>query len=152
MRWAYVYVSQLFSEMVFTGMFIPVSLVNFYFATQCVQSRFPSSPFLFSLVFCFFKISFVMQTQVFMITLLRQFKSFVFPLDFLSPCRTGLQCGNPQFWENRCNKGCLFRALWGSGRSRAQITNRSEVTEWFWQSCLGRVWYLEPCSTYNVCI
>lgn len=66
MRWAYVYVSQLFSEMVFTGMFIPASLMNFYFATQCVQSNFPSSPFLFSPFF--FLISFEVQTQVFVIT------------------------------------------------------------------------------------
>lgn len=50
MRSEYVYLSQLFSEIILTKVLILASLGDFYFATQCVQSRFPSTFFLF----CFF--------------------------------------------------------------------------------------------------
>lgn len=83
--------------MVFTTVFVPVSLVGFYFATQCVQSPFPSTPFLLC---------------------------FVSPLDSVELV-SGVDIHS--FGENRWKRGCLSRALWGSGRTRIQITNRSEA-------------------------
>lgn len=50
-------ISQLFSEIILTKVFILASLGDFYFATQCIQSPFSSTPFLFFffvyLVFCY---------------------------------------------------------------------------------------------------
>lgn len=83
-----------FSEMVFTEVFIPASLVEFYFATQSVKT-FSLHPL--PVCWCFFLFSFVVWTQVIVIILWGQFKSFVSPLDFLGPCSTRLECGNPHF-------------------------------------------------------
>lgn len=63
MRSEYVYLSQLLSEIILTKVLILASLEDFYFATQCVQSRFPSTFFLF----CFFFFSFLVRTQVIII-------------------------------------------------------------------------------------